>query len=88
MQPEVKPRAVIDAWRDRHAQTARDEGVATAIARPAGFSPCFASAATFLAGRAKKDIDGDHCAPTRLPARQTDLGFDRLGPFARAVREK
>jgi hypothetical protein len=88
MQPEVKPRAVIDARRDRHAQAARDERVAAPLARPAGFRPCFASTATFLAGRAKKDHDGDHCAPTRLPARQTNLGPDRLGSFARTVREE
>ena len=88
METEVKPGTVIDAWRDRDAQAARDEGVTTPFAPPARFSPCFASAATFLAGRAKKDHDGDHGAPTRLPARQTDLGLDRLGPFARAVRKE
>jgi hypothetical protein len=88
METEVKPGTVIDAWRDRHAQAARDEGVATPIARPARFSPCFAPATTFLAGRAKKDRDRDHCAPTRFPTRQADLGLDRLGSFARAVREK
>jgi hypothetical protein len=88
MQPEVKPRAVIDAWRNRHAQAAGHERVATALAPPAQFSPCLASAATFLAGRPKKDHDGNHRAPTRLPARQADLGPDRLGTFARAVREE
>jgi hypothetical protein len=88
METEVKPGTVIDAWRDRDAQAARDEGVATPIAPPARFSPCFASAATLLAGRAKEDHEGDHGAPTRFPARQADLGLDRLGPLARAVREE
>jgi hypothetical protein len=88
METEVKPGTVIDAWRDRDAQAARDEGMATAIAPPAWFSPCFASAATFLAGRAKEDHEGDHGAATRFPAREADLSLDRLGPFARAVREE
>jgi hypothetical protein len=88
MQPEVKPRAVIDAWRDRYAQATRNERVASTLARPARFSPCFASTATFLAGRPKKNHDGDHGAPTRLAARQADLSPDCLGTFARAVREE
>jgi hypothetical protein len=62
--------------------------MATAIAPPAWFSPCFASAATFLAGRAKEDHEGDHGAATRFPAGEADLSLDRLGPFARAVREE
>ena len=62
--------------------------MATAIARPARFSPCFAATATVLAGRAKKDHDRNHCASTRLAARQADLGLDRLGTFAGAVCEE
>ena len=88
MQPEVKPRAVIDTRRNRHAQAARHQSVATTLARPARFRPGFASAATVLTGRPKKDRDRDHGAPARLPARQADLGPDRLGTFARAVREE
>ena len=88
MEAEVKPGTVIDAWWDRDPQPAWNEGMTTTIAPPARFSPCFASAATFLARRAKKDHDRDDGAPTRFTARQADLGLDRLGPFARAVREE
>lgn len=88
METEVKPGTVIDAWWDRDPQPAWNEGMAATIAPPARFSPCFASAATFLARRAKKDHDRYDCAPTRFTTRQADLGLDRLGPFARAVREE
>ena len=88
MEAEMEPGAVIDAWRDRHAQAAWDKGVAAALARPTRFSPCFPSAATFLTRGPKKDHDRDYGAPTRLPARQADLRPYCLGTFARAVREE
>ena len=88
METEVKPGTVIDAWRDRDPQAARDERVATPIAPPARFSPGFPSAATFLTRGPKKDYDRDDGAPIRLPARKADLRPDCLGTFARAVREE
>ena len=84
----MKLRAVVDARRDRHTQPPRNQRVTAALARPARFRPCFASAAALLARRAKKNHHRNNGTTTRFAARETDLRSDRLAAFAEAVREK
>lgn len=88
MEAEVKLRAIVDARRNRHTQAARNERMAVPVAGSTRFSPCFASAAAFCAGRTKKDDHRNHGTAARFAARETDLRPDGLGAFAGAVGQE
>ena len=76
---EMKTRSVTDARRDGHSQTTAYECVARAVARQAALGPGFASATALRARGAQEHVDRHDSASVRLFARQTHLGFHRLG---------
>ena len=85
---EMKARAVDDARRNRHQQTARHQRVAGATALNTSLGPRFAAAAASRAGGTQEHLNRHDSAPLRLFTRKTDFRFERFGALARTLREE
>ena len=88
MQPEVKPRSVQDARRDRDTQPARHQRMTGAVAGAAPFGPCLATAAAVRAGGAQQHRDRHDGSAVSFLGRQADLRLHRVAALAGRFGEK